>query len=136
MGHNLSHLLLVSAAYVIAAGSPGPSTMRIMGTAMHQGRQAALALAAGVVTGSVFWGVMAATGGSALLASYAQALVVLKILGGCYLLFLAFKAARGALTPDKPDSATTMANRPVAGLFTCRWRGSWSAIAVDSRLID
>lgn len=81
MGHNLSHLLLVYAAYVIAAGSPGPSTMRIMGTAMHQGRQAAFALAAGVVTGSVFWGVMAATGVSALFASYAKALVVLKILG-------------------------------------------------------
>nr|WP_258597660.1 LysE family transporter [Mesorhizobium sp. AR07] len=41
-----------------------------MGTAMHQGRQAALALAAGVVTVSVFWDVMAATGVSALLASY------------------------------------------------------------------
>lgn len=58
---------------------------------------------------------MAATGVSALLASYAQALVVLKILGGCYLLYLAFKAARGAVTPEKPESATG-ANRPVSGL--------------------
>lgn len=120
MDHNLSQFLLVYAAYIIAAGSPGPSTMRIMGTAMHQGRQAALALSAGVVTGSVFWGVMAATGVSALLASYAQALVVLKILGGCYLLFLGFKAARGALSPEKPDSATAMANRPVSGLALYR----------------
>lgn len=86
MLNNLNHLLIVYMAYVVAAGSPGPSTMRIMGTAMQQGRQAALALSAGVVTGSIFWGIMAATGISALLASYAQALVILKVLGGCYLL--------------------------------------------------
>ena len=45
---DLHHLLLVFTAYVIAAASPGPSNMRIMGVAMHQGRQAALTLAAGV----------------------------------------------------------------------------------------
>jgi threonine efflux protein len=94
---NLQHLMLVYATYVIAAGSPGPSNMRIMGVAMQQGRQAALTLAAGVVTGSIFWGVMAATGISVLLARFAEILTVLKIFGGFYLLFLAFKAGRAAL---------------------------------------
>jgi threonine/homoserine/homoserine lactone efflux protein len=101
LSSQLYHLLLVYIAYVIAAGSPGPSTMRIMGVAMEQGRRAALALAAGVVTCSVFWGVMAATGISAVLARYAEALVVLKVFGGLYLLFLALKAGRAALTPDE-----------------------------------
>ena len=95
------HLLLVYTAYVIAAGSPGPSTMRIMGVAMHQGRQAGLMLAAGVVTGSICWGMMAAMGVSAILARYAEALIVLKIFGGLYLLFLAIKAGRAALTSDE-----------------------------------
>jgi threonine/homoserine/homoserine lactone efflux protein len=97
----LQHLLLVYATYVIAAGSPGPSNMRIMGVAMQHGRQAALTLAAGVVTGSVFWGLMAATGISVLLARYAEVLTTLKIFGGLYLLFLAFKAGRAALTSDE-----------------------------------
>jgi threonine efflux protein len=97
----LQHLLLVYATYVIAAGSPGPSNMRIMGVAMQQGRQAALALAAGVVTGSIFWGMMAATGISVLLTRYAEVLTALKIFGGLYLLFLAFKAGRAALTSDE-----------------------------------
>jgi threonine/homoserine/homoserine lactone efflux protein len=101
LSSQLHHLLLVYTAYVIAAGSPGPSNMRIMGVAMERGRPAALALAAGVVTCSVFWGVMAATGISALLARYAEALVVLKVFGGLYLLFLALKAGRAALTPDE-----------------------------------
>ncbi len=106
----LHQLLLVYTAYVIAAGSPGPSNMRIMGVAMGQGRQAALTLAAGVVTGSVFWGMMAATGISALLTRYAEALIALKIFGGLYLLFLAFKAGRAALTSDEQAAARAEAS--------------------------
>jgi threonine efflux protein len=118
----LQHLLLVYTAYVIAAGSPGPSNMRIMGVAMEQGRQAALLLAAGVVTGSIFWGVMAATGVSALLARYAEALIVLKIFGGLYLLFLAFKAGRAALTPDD-KAMMRSAQTEVASRFALYRRG-------------
>lgn len=97
---DIDHLLLVYTAYVVAVASPGPSTMRIMGTAMHHGRRAALMVAAGVVTGSVFWGVMAAAGISAILVRYAQVLVVLKIFAGAYLLYLAFKAGRSAITAE------------------------------------
>ncbi|KAB2754715.1 LysE family translocator [Brucella anthropi] len=94
-------LLLVYVTYIIAAGSPGPSTMRIMGVAMDQGRKSGLAFAAGVVTGSIFWGVMAASGVSAILTRFAEALFILKIFGGLYLLYLAFKAGRAAMTSDK-----------------------------------
>jgi len=38
---------------------------------------------------------------SALLTRYAHALVILKIFGGLYLLFLAYKAGRAALTSDE-----------------------------------
>lgn len=105
-------LLLVFTAYVIAAGSPGPSTLRIMGVAMRHGRKAGLVLAAGVVSGSLFWGVSAATGVSALLARYAEALIILKIFGGLYLLYLAVRAARSALTADPP---TAVASAPAEG---------------------
>lgn len=98
---DIHQLLIVFTAYIIAAGSPGPSNMRIMGVAMNDGRRAGLAVASGVVSGSVFWGLMAATGVSAVLKNYPGALVVLPALGGLYLLFLAFKAARAAVSPDK-----------------------------------
>ena len=103
---DLHQLLFAYSAYVIGAASPGPSNMRIMGVAMHQGRQAALVLAAGVVTGSIVWGTMAATGVSALLTQYAHALVFLKIFGGLYLLYLACKAAKSALMSDGASPAT------------------------------
>lgn len=100
MTAELHSLLLVFTTYIVGAASPGPSNMRIMAVAMDRGRAAALAIAAGVISGSFFWGAMAATGMSTILTQYAQALVLLKIFGGMYLLYLAFKALKSALTPD------------------------------------
>lgn len=110
------HLLIVFAAYIIGAASPGPSNMRIMGVAMRQGRRPALMLAAGVISGSFFWGTMAASGVSAVLTQYAQALGVLKVLGGAYLLFLAVKAGRSALTTDQKHELQTAAAKQTGGL--------------------
>lgn len=104
-------LLLVYVTYIIAAGSPGPSTMRIMGVAMDQGRKSGLFFAAGVVTGSIFWGVMAATGVSAILTRFAEALFILKIFGGLYLLYLAFKAGRAAMTSDEALAIRTSSSK-------------------------
>lgn len=115
----LAHLLPVYLAYVLATASPGPSNMAIMGTAMSRGRLPALAFAAGVVTGSASWALMAATGLSAVLASYAEAMVAIRILGGLYLLFLAYKAARSSLRATGPELKDASAGGPVryGGLY-------------------
>lgn len=96
----LQQLLAVYVAYIVATASPGPSNMAIMATAMSRGRTAALALAAGVVTGSMFWATLAASGLSALLAASAEAVTVIRIAGGLYLLYLAFRSARAALARE------------------------------------
>ncbi|CAM3192705.1 LysE family translocator [Paracoccus nototheniae] len=101
---HVNQLLIVYAAYVIATASPGPSNMAIMAVAMRQGRGPALTLALGVMTGSLIWAVLAASGMSAFLASYAHALFALKIVGGVYLLYLAFRAARSALRGQAPEA--------------------------------
>lgn len=116
MPFDLHHLLLVYTAYIVGAASPGPSNMRIMAVAMHRGRRAALVLAAGVISGSFFWGAMAATGVSAVLTQYANALTLLKILGGAYLLFLAFKAARSAMTSSEQVERAIAATPDVSGV--------------------
>ncbi|WP_460116298.1 LysE family translocator [Pseudomonas sp. H2_D02] len=87
-----SPILLAFGTYVLAAASPGPSNMAIMDVAMRDGRTRALMLASGVITGSLFWAILAATGISALLAAYAQALLLIKVVGGVYLLYLALRA--------------------------------------------
>lgn len=95
----LQHLLIVYLAYLMAVASPGPSTMAIMGAAMGQRRASAIALALGVVSGSMFWGVLAAPGLSTVLAAWVPAIFAIKICGGLYLLWLAWKSAKSALTP-------------------------------------
>ena len=91
------NLLLAYLAYIIGTASPGPSNLAIMSVAMHAGRSSALALAAGVILGSMTWGWLAAFGLATVLRSWAEALVVLKVVGGLYLLWLALKSARSAL---------------------------------------
>lgn len=113
MMHTLLSLLPVYAAYVLATASPGPSNMAIMATAMQHGRRSALVLAAGVVTGSMTWAARAATGVSALLATYAHTLYTIKMLGGIYLLYLAWKAAKSAIYP-RDFSLNTSNTMPLA----------------------
>lgn len=96
-------LLLACSAYAIATASPGPSNLAIMAIAMRSGRRAALQFALGVVSGSLFWGLLAAFGLSAVLATWSHALVALKLAGGVYLLWLAIRSARSSLARDQPD---------------------------------
>ncbi|MBV7456701.1 LysE family translocator [Acidovorax sp. sif1233] len=99
-------LLVALMAYTVGVASPGPSNLAIMAAAMSHGRRRAMALAAGVVLGSVFWGVAAALGMSALMRSYSWSLLVLKVLGGIYMLWLAWKAAHAAFTPNALHEAS------------------------------
>lgn len=86
--------------------SPGPNVLAIMGTSMSLGRGRGMALAAGVSAGSALWAVATALGLSSLLAAYAGALMVIKIVGGVYLLWLAFKAFRSAARPRELETRT------------------------------
>jgi threonine/homoserine/homoserine lactone efflux protein len=73
-------MLLAYTAFAIGVASPGPSVLAVMGTAMAQGRARALALASGVVCGSLFWGLCAAFGLAALMARWSGALAVVNSL--------------------------------------------------------
>lgn len=107
-----SPILLAFGTYVLAAASPGPSNMAIMDVAMRDGRTRALMLASGVITGSLFWAILAATGISALLAAYAQALLLIKVVGGVYLLYLALRAGRSAMQSTADRTSTVAGQAP------------------------
>ncbi|MCJ8056317.1 LysE family translocator [Shinella curvata] len=92
----LPQLAVAWTAYFIATASPGPAIIAIIATSISRGRRAGLALASGVLTGSYIWAILTASGLSALIRTYGEALIVLKIVGGCYLLWLAWNAWRAA----------------------------------------
>lgn len=91
------NLWLILAAAFVAVASPGPATLAIANASMKAGRGYGLALASGVFTASLFWGVSAALGLGALLAANQAVFEVLRYAGSGYLLYLAFKSLRAAL---------------------------------------
>ncbi len=87
-------------AFFVVAVSPGPATISNATIAMSQGRNASLVYGAGLSCGLVFWGIIAASGMGAVLNSSLYLLMVLKIFGGLYLLWLALLSARSVTQPD------------------------------------
>ncbi|AXV16739.1 amino acid transporter [Neorhizobium sp. SOG26] len=96
----LPHIWPAYVAFLIAVLSPGPANFAIMGTAISEGRRAGLIIALGIFCGSLTWAISAALGLAAILRTYAVALEVMKIFGGLYLIYLAWKAYKSARRSD------------------------------------
>lgn len=92
----LPAILLAYSAFFLGIISPGPNILAIIGTSMSVGRQSGISLAMGVALGSLCWALLTAFGLSAILVTYASAMLVIKVAGGLFLLWLAFKAFRAA----------------------------------------
>lgn len=93
---DISGLLTISLAFIIAVATPGPATLAVATISMSSGRKSGLKYGVGLSAGLAFWGIIAATGLGAILQASSYALIVLKVLGGLYLLWLAYGAARSA----------------------------------------
>jgi len=102
MFEDLNIALILIAGLVVMA-SPGPATLAIAGTSMSSGRLYGLATALGIITGSITWSIIAALGLGAVMMSNVWMFDVLRYLGAGYLLFLALKSARSALTVSKSN---------------------------------
>ena len=104
--NDLISLGSTAVAFFIVAVSPGPANISNATIAMSHGRKTSLVYGAGLSFGLVFWGIIAASGMSAVLQSSVYLLTVLKIFGGLYLLWLAFQTGRQAISSDG-DSIVT-----------------------------
>jgi len=93
----LPGILLAYSAFFLAIASPGPNILAIMGTSMTVGRVSGVFQALGVAAGSFTWAVLTVLGLTALLAAYSSALIAIKVFGGLYLLWLAYKSFKSAM---------------------------------------
>ena len=89
----------ISVAIAIGAVSPGPSFVMVARTAMAKSRAAGLAAALGMGIGGVIFATAALIGLVSLLAAVPVLYVVLRTLGGVYLLYLGYRVFRGAKEP-------------------------------------
>lgn len=93
---------LFLAAGVLLNVTPGPDTAYILGRTVAQGREAGIASALGICTGSIVHTCAAALGLSAILASSATAFGFIKVLGGAYLIFLGAEMIINRSKPSDP----------------------------------
>ena len=114
----------IVAAIAVGAASPGPSFVLVARTSIAVSRRAGLATALGMGIGGVCFASLALLGLHTLLSHVGWLYAALKLAGGAYLLYLAFRIWRGAseaLVVDE-DSRTAPAGsiaRPLLfGLLT------------------
>ncbi|WP_084125048.1 LysE family translocator [Demequina sp. NBRC 110054] len=89
------HTLLAFAALAfVVIAIPGPSVLFIVGRALQHGRGRALLSVVGNAGGFIVHAVLVATGVGALIAASEAAFVILKIVGGLYLIYLGIQAIR------------------------------------------
>ncbi|KJF70116.1 LysE family translocator [Agrobacterium arsenijevicii] len=108
---------LAFGAFALGMFSPGPNILSVIGTSMTVSRKAGLALAMGISAGSFCWASMTAIGLTALIAAYASVLTLIKIVGGLYLLWLAFKAFRSAASTEPTVGSSGLASGSLHTFF-------------------
>lgn len=108
---DLASFAAICAAFFVVTVAPGPANIGCASVAMARGRATGLRFAAGLALGLAFWGLLAAAGMGAILETSETALIVMKLVGGCYLLWLAYGSARSAMKPAALETRVTGGRR-------------------------
>jgi threonine/homoserine/homoserine lactone efflux protein len=94
----LSTLPLFIAASLVLLVIPGPAVLFIVARSGAQGRRAGLVSVLGVHTASIVHVLAAVAGVSAIVVASSMAFTAVKVVGGCYLIYLGIKSLRSART--------------------------------------
>lgn len=98
-------LMSIALAFFVIAVSPGPANISNATIAMSRGRKASLIYGVGLSFGLVFWGVIAISGLGIVLQHSLYLMMLLKLLGGSYLIWLAYLSAKAARHPQPTSLA-------------------------------
>ena len=93
----------IAVALMLGAISPGPTFIYVAKNSIAISRKHGLFTALGTGTGAAVFGLLAVLGLQAFLLAVPSAYLALKICGGLYLLFLAFKIIKHAKEPIDTD---------------------------------
>jgi threonine/homoserine/homoserine lactone efflux protein len=100
-----SFLLAIAGVLLIGAMSPGPSFFIVAQNSLSKSRAHGVATALGTGLGVSLFAILASFGVTALLENIPSAYLAFKLLGGAYLLYLAYKIWLGASEPLEMASA-------------------------------
>lgn len=120
---DLLPLLTILGALLLGAISPGPSFVFVVRTAVAQSRGEGLAAALGMGIGAGLYGLLAVLGLRTLMAEGGWLFTALRIAGGLYLVYLAWRIWRGA--------AEQLTLQVTAGQPARRGRAFWLGLATQ-----
>lgn len=97
----------IAFALMLGAMSPGPTSIYVAKNAIAISRKHGLFTAMGTATGAAIFGLLAVLGLQAFLLAVPSAYLLLKICGGLYLLWMAFKIIKHAKEPIESNDDMT-----------------------------
>ncbi len=98
MEHLLA-LLAITMALLLVAASPGPAFILVTQQALAHSRRAGIMTALGLAVGSLIWVSLVFLGIAVVFQKLAWVYVLLKLLGGAYLIYLGLRLWLGATKP-------------------------------------
>lgn len=105
-------LFAILGALLLGAISPGPSFVFVVRTAVAQSRREGLAAALGMGVGAMLYGALAVLGLRTLMQDGGLVFTALKIAGGLYLVYLAWKIWSHAAEPITVTTGADAAAKP------------------------
>ena len=88
---SLASLLLFAGVYLAAVAAPGPGTVSVVARVLAQGTGGLAAYIAGFVLSDLIWFAIAATGLAVMAQTFAGVMIVLRLVGAAYLLWIAYQ---------------------------------------------
>ncbi len=114
---------VITAVHLLAAASPGPDFALVTRQSLLYGRRAGLLASIGIALGLSIHIAYSAAGLAAVIAHSAHWMTAIKLLGGCYLIFLGVRSLRSRPAVEVPDqevrTLTGSALAQIAGGFLC-----------------
>ena len=114
----------IALALLFVAMSPGPAFIVVSQQAVTRSRDAGVIAALGVSVGSVVWVMLVIFGIAFVLEQAAWLYVVLRLIGGAYLVYLGVQLWRGARKPMTEEPCDE-------GMGHTLWRTFWRAILIQ-----
>ncbi|HMN45919.1 MAG TPA: LysE family translocator [Povalibacter sp.] len=113
---------VITVVHLLAAASPGPDFAFVTRQSLVHGRRAGLFASIGIALGLAVHIGYSAAGLAAVIAHSAKWMLAIKIVGGCYLIYLGARALFSKAGEMSVESTSTVVDRPwrlIAGGFLC-----------------
>ena len=117
----LTAFIAVALLHLMAAISPGPAVLMAARTGVTEGLRTGAFLAMGIGVGGVIWAAAALFGLALVFQAAPSLLWALKIIGGAYLIYMAWGMWRGADTPLDMTRASKTARSPLSAFRLGLW---------------